>query len=76
VAFYTAELVIMVNKLHQCHVIHGDIKPDNIMIVDIRCVFMLCILYSRHHRPNCENKIMLHLISQSNKFTILIPHMN
>ncbi|XP_065883553.1 uncharacterized protein [Dysidea avara] len=36
VAFYAAELVTMVNKLHQCHVIHGDIKPDNIMIVDIR----------------------------------------
>ena len=33
-----AELINMVYRLHQCHVIHGDIKPDNIMIMDIRCV--------------------------------------
>ena len=28
----------MVYRLHQCHVIHADIKPDNIMIMDIRSV--------------------------------------
>ena len=37
-AFYAVELINMVHRLHQCHVIHGDIKPDNIMIMDIRCV--------------------------------------
>ena len=37
-AFYAAELINMVYMLHQCHVIHGDIKPYNIMIMDIRCV--------------------------------------
>ena len=38
-AFYAVELINMVYRLHQCHVIHGDIKPDNnIMIMDIRCV--------------------------------------
>ena len=37
-AFYAVELINMVYRLHQCHVMHGDIKPDNIMIVYIRCV--------------------------------------
>ena len=37
-AFYAVELINMVYRLNQCHVIHGDIKPDNIMIMDIRCV--------------------------------------
>ena len=34
--FYAVELINMVYWLHQCHVIHADIKPDNIMIMDIR----------------------------------------
>ena len=37
-AFYAVELINMVYRLHQCHVIHGDIKPDNVMIMDIRYV--------------------------------------
>ena len=37
-AFYALELINMVYRLHQCHVIHGNIKPDNIMIMHIRCV--------------------------------------
>ena len=37
-AFYAVELINMVYRLHQCHVIHGDIKPDNTMIMDTRCV--------------------------------------
>ena len=43
VAFYAVELINMVYRLHQCHVIHGDINQMlymyiYIMIMDIRLV--------------------------------------
>ena len=34
--YYTRELLIMVAALHECGVIHADIKPDNLMSRDIR----------------------------------------
>ena len=46
-AFYAVQLINMVERLHQCHVIHGDIKPDNIMIMDIRCVIVKEDCYMR-----------------------------
>ena len=46
-AFYAVELINMVYRLHQCHVIHGDIKPDNVMIMDIRYV-----LWNKY-QPTC-----------------------
>jgi len=30
--FYAAEIILAVNFLHQCGIVHGDIKPENILL--------------------------------------------
>lgn len=34
VMYYTIELLKIVNELHSCQIIHGDIKPDNFLIMN------------------------------------------
>lgn len=34
-AFLTVHLLRIVEALHRCHIIHGDIKPDNILITGL-----------------------------------------
>ena len=32
--YYTIELLKIVENAHRCDIIHGDIKPDNFLVVD------------------------------------------
>lgn len=32
--FYTIELLRIMEALHKCGIIHGDIKPDNLLVVN------------------------------------------
>ncbi len=34
VMYYTIELLKIVNEMHSCQIIHGDIKPDNFLIMN------------------------------------------
>lgn len=34
-AYLTVQLLHMVEALHRCHIIHGDIKPDNILLTGL-----------------------------------------
>ena len=34
--YYARELLFLVATLHSCGIIHADIKPDNIMLRDLR----------------------------------------
>ncbi|KAK3089597.1 hypothetical protein FSP39_004898 [Pinctada imbricata] len=34
--YLSIELMYMIEKLHKCHIIHGDIKPDNFMFLGLR----------------------------------------
>ena len=34
-AFLAVHLLRIVETLHRCHIIHGDIKPDNILITGL-----------------------------------------
>ena len=36
VFYYASELLEMVASLHHCGILHTDIKPDNLMLKDIR----------------------------------------
>ena len=72
-AFYAVELINMVCRLHQCHVIHGDIKPDNIMIMDIRSVHgeIVCTLRNCSNNGKCAKSYiqyttLLHTSMQTN----------
>ena len=38
-SYYTAEVLDIVDSLHQCGILHTDIKPDNFMLTDIRWVY-------------------------------------
>ncbi|CAH1793208.1 unnamed protein product [Owenia fusiformis] len=35
VMYLTIELLHIIEKLHKCNIIHGDIKPDNFLVMDI-----------------------------------------
>lgn len=37
--YYANEIITIVNALHQCKIIHGDIKPDNLLITRMPPVF-------------------------------------
>ena len=35
IAYYTREIISAVATLHQCGILHADIKPDNFMLKNI-----------------------------------------
>ncbi len=42
--YYTIEMLDMLEVLHRVGLIHGDIKPDNLLIRSDRCVYVCPLL--------------------------------
>ena len=36
VLYFAIELLHVIEKMHACQIIHGDIKPDNILVANMR----------------------------------------
>jgi checkpoint serine/threonine-protein kinase len=39
--FFTIEMIQIVEHLHKCQIIHGDIKPDNFLLMRLLVLFNL-----------------------------------
>lgn len=35
VLYFTLELLLALYQMHQCNIIHGDLKPDNVVVCDL-----------------------------------------
>lgn len=33
--YVTIELLYLIENLHKCSIIHGDVKPDNFLLIDM-----------------------------------------
>jgi checkpoint serine/threonine-protein kinase len=35
VAYYSLELIQIMQQIHKCQIIHADLKPDNVLILNL-----------------------------------------
>lgn len=35
VAYYSLELIQIIQQIHKCQIIHADLKPDNVLILNL-----------------------------------------
>ncbi|CDW55669.1 serine:threonine protein kinase PRP4 [Trichuris trichiura] len=51
---YTHQLLMALKLLRKCNILHGDIKPDNILVNDSKLVLKLCDFGSACHVSEAE----------------------
>lgn len=59
---YTQQLFLALKLLKRANILHGDIKPDNILVSDSKLVLKLCDFGSASHAH--ENEVTPYLVSR------------
>jgi serine/threonine-protein kinase PRP4 len=62
IRLYAHQLLLALSLLKQCHILHADIKPDNILLSEKTSVLKLCDLGSA--ADISENAITPYLVSR------------
>lgn len=34
-AYFSLELLLIMQQIHKCHIIHADVKPDNVLVLNL-----------------------------------------
>lgn len=59
---YTQQLFLALKLLKRANILHGDIKPDNILVSETKLVLKLCDFGSASHAH--ENEVTPYLVSR------------
>lgn len=51
---YTQQLMLALRHLKKCNILHGDIKPDNILVNETKLYLKLCDFGSASYISDCE----------------------
>ena len=51
---YTQQLMLALRHLKKCHILHADIKPDNILVNESKLFLKLCDFGSASYASDCE----------------------
>lgn len=51
---YTQQLMLALRHLKKCHILHADIKPDNILVNESKLFLKLCDFGSASFASDCE----------------------
>ncbi|CAN7983692.1 unnamed protein product [Ixodes hexagonus] len=54
--YFALELLLIVSTVHKCSIIHGDFKPDNVLICDLQVFFLLLASKKRSAKILCSGR--------------------